>query len=96
MLSRTFLDAHARGALAAVADTEMRISGVSEPVMVAFQAAFASPLDVASVGPAARACSEDVEDVAQGTTVTIDGTRYQVVGNEPDGTGLTVLRLMKV
>lgn len=96
MLSRTFLDAHARCALAAVADTEMLISGVSEPVLVAFQAAYASPMDVASVGPAARACTEDVEDVAHGAAVTIDGTRYQVVGNEPDGTGHSVLRLMKV
>jgi hypothetical protein len=45
--------------------------------------------------PVALARTADVPGVAHGVSLVIYGVTYSVVGVEPDGTGLTTLRLEK-
>ena len=66
-----------------------RISGV-------FDSAFIDALGVESVTPVFITRSETLDDLdtAHGDTLDrADGTRYLIRGIEPDGTGVTVLRL---
>lgn len=48
---------------------------------------------VQTVGPALTMRSADVAGVAMFGAVSVGTTAYRVVGIEPDGTGVTVLRL---
>jgi hypothetical protein len=48
---------------------------------------------IMSSGPAAYCKSSDVPNATQGDEMTINGVLYTVIGIEPDGTGLTILRL---
>jgi hypothetical protein len=50
---------------------------------------------IASSGPEARVRSSDVVGIQQGDTFEIGGTVYKVVNPEPDGTGVTVLKLSR-
>ncbi len=50
---------------------------------------------VDSSGPVLTIRAADWPDVARGDSVTIDATEYSVLGIEPDGTGVTVLRLQR-
>lgn len=52
-------------------------------------------VEVESLGPAAQCKTSDVSGAAHGDTLTIDGTRYSIIGVHPDGTGLTVLLLSR-
>lgn len=45
--------------------------------------------------PMATALTSDVPNAAHGDTLVISSVTYKVVGVEPDGTGITVLRLEK-
>lgn len=45
--------------------------------------------------PVATARTADVPGVAHGTALVINAVNYKVVGVEPDGTGITMLRLEK-
>lgn len=62
---------------------------------VIFDAAYLSALGgiVESTGPACMARSADVSTLVQGSSITINAVAYTVVGVEPDGTGITTLRL---
>ncbi len=63
-------------------------------VPVIFDAAYADALGmVAGTRPVALGATADLAAVGQGDTVTIDAVEYIVTGVEPDGTGLTQLRL---
>lgn len=48
---------------------------------------------VESTGPSCQAQTAHVPAVVQGTSITIDGASFTVIGVEPDGTGITLLRL---
>lgn len=50
-------------------------------------------VQVESVGPAILCATADVSGVAQGAAVVVNGTNYTVAEVQPDGTGLTTLRL---
>lgn len=63
-----------------------------------FDAEFLSIDPNATVGyegsdPMIMARSADVSSLVHGSALTISGASYQVVGIEPDGTGMTVLQL---
>jgi len=48
---------------------------------------------VESSQPAFTCRTSDVPSVAHGDTLVINSVSYKVVGNKPDGTGMTVLPL---
>jgi len=50
---------------------------------------------VQSNQPKALGKTSDFSSVVHGHTLVISGTTYNVVGVEPDGTGMTTLRLEK-
>ena len=62
---------------------------------VIFDAAYLAALGnlVESTGPACLARTADVSALEQGSSITISSVAYTVVGVEPDGTGITLLRL---
>ena len=61
-----------------------------------FDAQYVDVLDVDTVGPALKAYSADVTHATQNMAVLINGVdAYKVIQIQPDGTGLTVLRLHK-
>lgn len=91
MLSRAFLDRHARAALYGVADVWAQIAG--SEVRAKFDARYLDALGVETAGPALTVASADLPEVTHATAVTVDGVAYRVIGIQPDGTGLTVLRL---
>lgn len=64
-----------------------------EAVRVIFDAAYVDPLGVESSGPVATLPTADAATVAHGQTLIVSGTTYKVRGVEPDGTGITLLRL---
>lgn len=51
--------------------------------------------DVDTVTPAAYAPTKNVATIAIGHTLIVGGTTYHVIGVEPDGNGLTRMRLSK-
>ena len=51
--------------------------------------------EVGTSDPQIAARTADVSTVTQGTSVIINGVVYKVLNNEPDGTGLSILRLSK-
>lgn len=73
------------------------VGAASMPVI--FDAAGAQGLGglVESVGPQAMAKSADVaaNAIAHGTAITVGGVGYVVTGIEPDGLGVTTLRLRR-
>ena len=48
---------------------------------------------VESTGPQCTGKTSDLAAAVQGTAITVGGTAYTVTGNQPDGTGMTVLQL---
>lgn len=50
---------------------------------------------VASASPRATCRTADVEDAVQGDRLKVGTVTYNVIGVEPDGTGVTVLVLSK-
>lgn len=64
-------------------------------VLGIFDAAYVDPLGVESSGPIYTLPSADAASAFHGTTLAIGATTYKVRGIEPDGTGITVLRLEK-
>jgi hypothetical protein len=65
----------------------------ADPIYVHLDAGFAEALDIATAAPVVTARTADVTAAARGSVLTINGDDYEVRGIEPDGTGLTVLRL---
>jgi len=72
-------------------------SGTGSTINGIFDAAYAEALDgmVQGSQPAFVTRTADVPSATHGQTITISGTAYKIVGVEPDGTGLTLLRLEK-
>jgi hypothetical protein len=59
-----------------------------------FDAAYTDPLGlVEGVGPVFICRTSDVSTAAHGQTLLINAVTYTVCGVEPDGTGVTLLRL---
>ncbi len=48
---------------------------------------------VEASGPVFTCAAEDIPGVKHGDTFVIDSTTYKVVGVEPDGTGVVLIRL---
>lgn len=68
------------------------LGGVTVPVI--FDAAYTSAGGmVESTGPQCQGKTGDLAAAVQGTAITISGQAYTVTGNQPDGTGMTVLQL---
>jgi hypothetical protein len=66
-------------------------SGTPFPVL--FDAPFTDSLGVASVLPSATCLSTDVATATLTSTMLINAVTYRVAAIEPDGSGVTVLRL---
>lgn len=66
-----------------------------EVVPVIFDRPYGEAFDGDAGGNVPRAVgrTSDLADAARGTLLTIGATAYQVTANEPDGTGVTTLRL---
>lgn len=63
-------------------------------VNVIFDASYlSSGALVESTGPQCTGRTVDLASAVQGTAITIGGIGYVVTGNQPDGTGVTVLQL---
>lgn len=60
-----------------------------------FDKAYFESINVQGDQPMFLCASADVASVVHGTAVTISAVNYKVVGVEPDGTGMTLLRLEK-
>jgi len=64
-------------------------------IYATFDDHYATTFDVSASGPALIALSSTVATVAYGTALSVDGVAYTVTAIEPDGTGVTVLRLQE-
>jgi hypothetical protein len=60
-----------------------------------FDAGYTEEFGMAGTGPVLRIASADVPTVAQGDAVAVGSTNYTVAAVEPDGTGVTLLRLQE-
>ena len=60
-----------------------------------FDASYVDPLGVESGGPVATLPTADAASAAHGQVLIVSGATYKVRGIEPDGTGITLLRLEK-
>ncbi len=58
-----------------------------------FDAAYADPMGVESTAPVFSLPTADAASAAHGQALIVSGTTYKVRGIEPDGTGITLLRL---
>jgi hypothetical protein len=65
-------------------------------ISVIFDEQYVDALGVESSQPAATCSSADAEGVEQDEMITISGREFRIIGVQPDGTGVTVLRLHKV
>jgi len=74
---------------------EVAVFGAQQ-VRGVFDTASASTLDVYGTQPVFTAATASLAGVAVGAGAVIRGVSYTVVGVEPDGTGITVLRLERV
>jgi hypothetical protein len=63
---------------------------------VIFDAAYIAPLEIDSVGPAASALDADVVGLEQESVVAIRCKHYEIRRLEPDGAGVTLMRLREV
>jgi hypothetical protein len=62
---------------------------------VVFDDEYGEALGVNGTSPAIWCKSSDVASVAVGAAVTVGGGSYTVAGIEPDGTGVTKIRLQE-
>lgn len=68
------------------------IKGIFDNVFIADQQ---GEVDVETLQPQVTVKTSDVSGIAQGDTMTIDSVDYNVIGIQPDGTGLTNILLSK-
>ena len=85
--------ATATHAVAVFANATAVISGVSRSVL--FDNGYAELLGVAGTGPSILGVGSELSAATQGGSLTVNGTSYTVTSIEPDGTGLTRLRLQE-
>ena len=78
-------------------DAELKPQGGSASTFKAiFDARFVVVVNgVESSSPVATCRTSDVKDAAHGDEMYINETTYNIIGIEPDGTGITVLILSK-
>ena len=91
------MNAYELGALFSPYDgttTPARVDGAL-PINVIFEQNYTDPLGVATLSPAALCKSADVPHASAGSSFTVEGTDYRITAIEPDGTGVTVLRLAR-
>ncbi len=69
------------------------VKGVS--VQAVFDNGYAAELGMDGLGPRLTLATADAATVAQGDAVVVGSTSYTVASVEPDGTGVTVLRLQE-
>lgn len=81
-------------AVAALANASATIGGVSVDGL--FDNGYGEIYGIDSAKPSFQCASSAVAAVTRGTAVTVNAVSYTVAGIEPDGTGLTMLRLDKV
>lgn len=60
-----------------------------------FDSYFVDPLGIEGNSPRFICASSDVSSVAHGDSLVVDSVTYHVVGVEPDGTGVVVLKLQE-
>lgn len=60
-----------------------------------FDAEYQDVFNVESSSPAFSCVADDVSTVSNGDLITINSVVYTIVEQQPDGTGMTVLRLHK-
>lgn len=89
-----FESATAAGAFAALANAMASING-GAAVPVIFDNGYSAALGMEGSGPMLQALDADVSAIVQGNAVAIGSTNYTVVTVEPDGTGVTVIRLQE-
>lgn len=66
-----------------------------EIVRVIFDNGFAERLGIGGSAPVAVGVTDDLASVVAGTAISIGATHYTVTAVEPDGTGMTLLRLQE-
>lgn len=80
--------------------TAALFDGVSEPVTVIFDGAaersVLGELGMGTTSPAITLATQDVPPNVVGRALTVDGVRYEVAENQPDGTGVSTLFLKKL
>jgi len=79
-------------------DTGFAVSATigASVVPVVFDAEYTSMAGmVESTGPQCLGKTSDLSAAVQGTAISIGGVGYVVTGNQPDGTGMTLLQLRK-
>lgn len=82
-------------ALASFANATAVIGGVA--IDVIFRNSYGEALGFIGGGNPQIACaSTDVSSIARGAAVSVDGVSYLVAEIDPDGTGITVLKLEAV
>lgn len=62
-------------------------------VSVIFDRAWVDNQGISSTQPVCQGKTSDLGAATQGTVITIGGTAYSVIDNQPDGTGMTTLVL---
>lgn len=60
---------------------------------VIFDRAHTEALGINNTTPVCGAKTSDVSSATRGTSITVDGTAYTVIDNQPDGTGMSTLVL---
>lgn len=85
--------ATAEHAVAVFANATAVIGATS--VSVLFDNGYADVLGIAATGPSILGVGSDLTAATQGSSLTVNGTGYTVTAIEPDGTGLTRLRLQE-
>lgn len=60
---------------------------------VIFDRAHLESLGISATQPLLVAKTSDVSSANKGTSITVNGTAYTVMDNQPDGTGMTTLLL---
>lgn len=81
------------GAIMTEAGTLATVKGTA--VTGIFDASYTEEFGMAGTGPVLRIASADVPTVAQGDAVAVGSANYTVAAVEPDGTGVTLLRLQE-
>jgi hypothetical protein len=77
-----------------LSNAEATIGASPDPVSVIFDDAYVSAGGMfESTGPQCHGKTSDLAAAVQGAAITINGQAYTVTGNQPDGTGMTVLQL---
>lgn len=87
-----FFDTEHGFAVTVVYDGNVSVEGIFDAEYFEPSAGMAG---VQSSQPVFLCMTADVEDAAHGETLEIDDDTYHIVGVEPDGTGITMLRLEK-